>query len=162
MASIENVCQTTIMYWLNKYGLKKTKSSEIKCTQCGKKVFRSKRNKKFCSFQCRANYKWRLKKEEIEKSGCISTEKWFNSKTAKQYLAETRGYKCEICTNTEWRGEPIPLILDHINGNPEDHIVINLRLVCGNCDMQLPTYKGRNAGNGRAYRRQRYAEGKSY
>lgn len=56
----------------------------------------------------------------------------------------------------------MPLIVDHINGNPEDDRLENLRLVCGNCDMQLPTYKSRNLGNGRAWRRQRYAEGKSY
>jgi len=38
----------------------------------------------------------------------------------------------------------------------------NLRLVCGNCDMLLPTYKSKNKGNGRHNRRKRYAEGKSY
>ena len=33
--------------------------------------------------------------------------------------------------------------------------------VCGNCNMQLPTFASKNRGNGRFYRRQRYAEGKS-
>ena len=43
------------------------------------------------------------------------------------------------------------------------HIYLdNLRLVCPNCDSQLPTFKGRNTGNGRYYRRQRYKAGKSY
>jgi len=50
-------------------------------------------------------------------------------------------------------GEIISLILDHINGNSEDWSVQNVRLVCGNCDMQLPTYKGRNKGKGREWRR---------
>ncbi|WIM86214.1 hypothetical protein PT015_14985 [Candidatus Mycobacterium wuenschmannii] len=38
----------------------------------------------------------------------------------------------------------------------------NLRLICPNCDSQLPTYKARNRGSGRHYRRQRYANGQSY
>ncbi|MCK9458525.1 MAG: endonuclease [Proteobacteria bacterium] len=71
---------------------------------------------------------------------------------AKKYLAETRGRQCEICNNSEWMGKPIPLILDHINGDPEDHRLENVRLVCGNCDMQLPTFAGRNRGKGRKSR----------
>lgn len=34
--------------------------------------------------------------------------------------------------------------------------------ICPNCDSQLPTFKARNRGKGRAWRRQRYADGKSY
>ncbi len=60
---------------------------------------------------------------------------------------------CAICKTAEWLGQPISLILDHVNGNSGDWKIINLRLVCGNCDMQLPTYKGRNKGNGREWRR---------
>ena len=49
-----------------------------------------------------------------------------------------------------------------MNGDSENCALDNLRLVCGNCDMQLPTYKSKNRGKGRAWRRRRYAEGKSY
>jgi|TARA_Y100000034_G_scaffold47095_1_gene57989 hypothetical protein len=80
----------------------------------------------------------------------------------KKYLLEINGCKCEICGGTEWQGNPMPLVLDHINGNSTDNNLSNLRLVCGNCDMQLPTYKSKNIGNGRHFRRKRYAEGKSY
>jgi len=58
--------------------------------------------------------------------------------------------------------KPIPLVLDHIDGNSENWAIENLRLVCGNCDMLLPTYKSKNRGRGRAYRRDRYASGKSF
>ncbi|WP_207206678.1 HNH endonuclease [Nocardioides ganghwensis] len=53
-------------------------------------------------------------------------------------------------------------MLDHIDGDSSNNRRENLRLVCPNCDSQLETYKARNRGKGRAWRRQRYAEGKSY
>ena len=36
------------------------------------------------------------------------------------------------------------LILDHINGINNDDRIENLRWVCGNCNMQLPTTNARN------------------
>ena len=53
-------------------------------------------------------------------------------------------------------------ILDHVDGDASNNRRENLRLVCPNCDSQLPTFKARNRGNGQAWRRQRYADGKSY
>lgn len=49
-------------------------------------------------------------------------------------------------------GKEVPLVVDHIDGNAENCSVTNFRLVCGNCDMQLPTYKNKNKF-GRAWRR---------
>ena len=56
----------------------------------------------------------------------------------------------------------MPLVLDHIDGHASNWRLKNLRLVCHNCDAQLPTYKGKNRGNGRHLRRERYAAGKSF
>jgi len=54
-------------------------------------------------------------------------------------------YKCGCCgIDPVWYGEPMPLILDHINGVNDDNRLINLRFVCSNCDSQLPTYKSKN------------------
>jgi hypothetical protein len=77
-------------------------------------------------------------------------------------VLETQGRCCAICGITEWRGEPVPLVLDHVNGLSSDWRVSNLRLVCGNCDMLLPTFKSRNRGRGRAWCRERYEKGLSY
>lgn len=81
----------------------------------------------------------------------------------KSFLLEEQDHRCLICNmKDEWQGKPIVFILDHIDGNSENNLRENLRVVCPNCDSQLPTYKAKNTGNGRFKRRQRYADGKSY
>jgi predicted RNA-binding Zn-ribbon protein involved in translation (DUF1610 family) len=50
-------------------------------------------------------------------------------------------YKCVKCGNKgEWLGEPITLILDHINGINNDNRLENLKFVCPNCNAQLETH----------------------
>lgn len=128
------------------------------CAGCGKETA----NAKFCSNQCQRDSDWARMKVEIERTGVIPIPVSGNPAWAKRYLRDTRGLRCEVCGGTEWMGRPMPLELDHVNGDAGDWRVANLRLVCGNCDMQLPTYKSKNRGNGRAWRRKRYAEGRSY
>ena len=54
-------------------------------------------------------------------------------------------YQCACCgIGPVWQNKPMPLILDHINGQNNDNRLVNLRFVCSNCDTQLDTYKSRN------------------
>lgn len=79
------------------------------------------------------------------------------------YLLAQQEQACVLCRcPTTWQGLELRLVLDHIDGDASNNWRENLRLVCPNCDSQLPTFKARNTGKGRAWRRQRYAEGKSY
>jgi len=119
------------------------------CANCGKLL--GLYACKYCSRKCQREYEWECRKKIIEDDG-----KSPNERQAKKYLLETREHRCSVCGLEEWMNQPIPLIMDHINGNPTDHRIINLRLVCGNCDMQLPTSRGKNKGNGRKYRREFY------
>ncbi len=49
-------------------------------------------------------------------------------------------YQCSICDQKPfWNGQPLIMILDHINGNHSDHRLANLRWVCPNCNSQLKT-----------------------
>jgi hypothetical protein len=51
---------------------------------------------------------------------------------------------CEMCGQGEiWRGEVMAMILDHINGTPDDNRLENLRIVCPNCAATLDTHCGR-------------------
>ena len=64
----------------------------------------------------------------------------------------SEGYKkhrCEICNLTEWMGKPVPTVLDHIDGDSSNNRLENLRIVCSNCDAQLPTFKSKNKNSKR-------------
>ncbi|MGZ4286766.1 MAG: HNH endonuclease signature motif containing protein [Solirubrobacteraceae bacterium] len=52
--------------------------------------------------------------------------------------------QCELCgIGDEWRGRPMSLILDHINGVSNDNRIENLLIVCPNCAATLETHCGR-------------------
>jgi len=53
-------------------------------------------------------------------------------------------HKCYKCERTEWFENPIPLELEHINGNHNDNRIENLTLLCPNCHALTPTYRGKN------------------
>lgn len=81
----------------------------------------------------------------------------------RDYLYAMQDEVCALCPQTRvWNGKPLLFILDHIDGNSEDSSRGNLRLVCPNCDTQLPTYKAKNVGQGRHSRRTRARAGLSY
>lgn len=54
--------------------------------------------------------------------------------------------RCSSCDLTRWQGEPIPLELDHVDGDRTNNSLENLRLLCPNCHALTPTYRGRNIG----------------
>ena len=118
---------------------------EKPCRNCGKMT----RNKTWCERRCKGEFIWKGKREKIEKAGLVSFGvEEHNRRMAKRFLTDTQGHLCVICGLTEWMGKPIPLVLDHIDGNAVNYTVGNLRLVCGNCNMQLSTFAGRNKGHG--------------
>jgi hypothetical protein len=52
--------------------------------------------------------------------------------------------KCYSCFLEEWLSVPIPLELEHKNGNHSDNRLDNLTLLCPNCHAQTSTYRGKN------------------
>jgi hypothetical protein len=131
------------------------------CLGCGSPL--TKRSQKvYCGNACQALAR-----------RAASTKQWLESGEARiatyhdhyirQYLVDAQSGCCAICGGaTTWQELPLVLVLDHMDGDATNNHRENLRLICPNCDSQLPTYKSRNRGNGRHYRRERYANGQSY
>ena len=65
------------------------------------------------------------------------------------YLIHKNGHRCMMCGLSEWMNMPIPLVSDHIDGDTNNNELNNFRIICNNCDATLPTFKGKNRGNGR-------------
>jgi HNH endonuclease. len=160
IAKAAGVSYTTIRYWLKRHGLKtegipfgkRPRKSKPLCEECGQPVKR--RPNVYCSVACMLRLKRRIQVETDPNSVGLPR--------LKNYLLDTRGHRCEVCGITEWMGRPAPLELDHCDGNSLNNHLDNVRLICPNCHAQTATYKGKNMGSGRYYRRERYATGRSY
>lgn len=80
--------------------------------------------------------------------------KHIQGNNAKDALINLRGRKCEVCGNTEWLGEEIPLVIHHIDGDHMNNELSNLQLLCPNCHAQTDNYCGKNIKG----KRQKYTE----
>lgn len=134
-------------HWRSKRGVIRNPS---KCLYCS-----TESKSKYCSNRCQQEFKY---KQSIANWDVKSPSK----AAVKRWLSETFGYKCSSCNIKDWNGNHIILELEHKDGNSENNTKENLCLICPNCHSQTSTYKGRNKGNGRHYRKVRYKEGKSY
>lgn len=154
------------------------------CKHCARPLAYPDRFKTFCGHSCSATYS-NLRRGPMGKSRCacgypIPSRHVYcrkckppkkslltvrGPKARRLLLIAERGHACEVCGLSSWRGESIPLEVDHINGNADDNSPDNLRLICPNCHALTPTYKGRNRGVGSSRqkrRMQRYRDGKTY
>ena len=129
---------------------------EKNCLYCGA-LLTKKNAKKFCCNAHQQQFQRDKTWSRADRDGVWYTESCNSvSRGAKNYLIARRGYRCEICGITEWKQGPIPLVLDHIDGESDNWSLNNIRLVCRNCDGELPTFCGRNQKNGHQSKRQKY------
>lgn len=113
------------------------------CEFCGTSFRHSMKTvNRFCCIACSASFQ---KKVTLEKFLC--GEK-LSEKTLKRCVLEVKGRFCSICgVGEEWAGKPLTLQLDHIDGNSDNDLPINLRVLCPNCHSQTETYGSKGSGN---------------
>ncbi|GAA4076527.1 HNH endonuclease signature motif containing protein [Nocardioides kongjuensis] len=131
------------------------------CLGCGSPLTKPSQ-KVFCSNRCQRSAERTAKTAAWLRTGIgsIAGEK---GHYIRRYLLDAQHGCCEICgIAEEWNDRPLVFVLDHIDGDATNNHRDNLRMVCPNCDSQLPTFKNRNRGKGRHFRRERYANGQSY
>lgn len=135
---------------------RETKLKTWLCLHCDKPNTKE-RVGKFCNNTCQHAYYF-----NISISNWLSGNIKLGNSKIKKYLTTISGYKCATCGISKWNNKKIVLELEHKDGNSENNEINNLCLICPNCHSQTDTYKGRNKGNGRHYRRIRYNTNKSY
>ena len=72
-------------------------------------------------------------KQELKRY--LNNELFINSDSLRKRLIRENLKKpqCEDCRILEWNGQELPLELDHVNGNPADNTLENLKILCPNC-----------------------------
>ena len=130
------------------------------CASCSASLV-SRYKIKFCSNKCQMIYQhlqWVEDWRDGKRDGNIGITARNFSKHLKIYLVEKFKNKCCICGWNKKHPitEIVPLEIDHIDGNSENNIENNLRLICPNCHALTPFYKNMNRGKGRKWRMDKY------
>lgn len=136
-----------------KYNNKKRKTIKY-CLFCGNEIS-SKKNKiqKFCTAICAGKYKSKKHYDNYLSNQDDYTNKIISIKSLKPHILNEQKYRCAICDiKNIWNNKKLIFILDHINGDAANNRRNNLRLICSNCDSQLPTYKSKNKNSARKNR----------
>ncbi len=122
---------------------------EYICKRCTKIYYTFTKSSSFCSNTCRSLNKRETVTLPLFFAGLIT-----NEPTIRKLVKLTQEYKCVSCGVGEtYNNLPIVLQVDHIDGNSDNNLPPNLRLLCPNCHSQTKSYSGRNKGSGRTRRK---------
>ena len=117
-----------------RYSKSKSKKTINNCLNCNNKTI----NPKYCCNDCQVEYQLKLKELSIENGEATY------SLRIKKYLIKKYGHVCSKCNNNTWNNKPIPLDLEHIDGNFKNNKLENLCLLCPNCHRQTETWGMKN------------------
>lgn len=120
------------------------------CVNCGKEL--TGKQRKYCSHKCSHEHR----KMPFIREWIAGNEKGANTNgqltsRIRNYLMKEAGYKCSKCgwgIPNPITGKPI-LTISHIDGNPSNHTIDNLEVLCYNCHTLTETFGSLNMGKGR-------------
>lgn len=124
---------------------------ERNCKECNKKLIYSQRQ--FCSHNCRQEHDYKINVDNWlsgKTPGCKGKTKQLCS-YVRRYLHETRGTACERCGWDERHPIDGAVLteIEHIDGNAENNVLSNLKVLCPNCHSMTPTFRARNKNSTR-------------
>lgn len=131
------------------------------CIGCGEEFHRpDKRDRKYCSNQCQMDAKSRS-----------ILDRYLSNPSKETYYGEYGQVRCGIrnyflrmnnytCSRCGWdKRHPSDgkstLELNHKDDDWKNCLIENIEVLCPNCHSLTYSYKGRNRGRGRAYRKQK-------
>ena len=105
------------------------------CPMCSNPI--KQKFNKFCSAKCNGISMRKNSETRIESNSVTS---W---SIIRDYLLRKIG-KCMKCSISKWQGKKLILQCDHIDGNRNNNVLSNARLLCPNCHSQTDTFCIRN------------------
>jgi len=119
----------------NRIHPKKSKKKRV-CKNCGNVI--NKYQNIYCDINCYHEFEFKNKTIPRYYDGKI-----FENNTIRRVLIYLFGAKCFECgCDDVWNEKPLTLEVDHIDGNSDNCVPDNLRLLCPNCHSQQITNKG--------------------
>ena len=105
------------------------------CMNCSNQIkyYASQSKGLYCSNKCQGQYQVKTK---LKENTHFST-------AMRKYVRDILfvDENCSVCnTGRTWNNQPLVLQIDHINGNPKDNRIENLRVICPNCHTQTSTW----------------------
>lgn len=176
ISKIENMSKSGIRYWLKKYNLKTRRRSfsldefieavknNYSVSSClsslnlsptganyrGFYKFQKENNIDISHFTGQGHLRGKTHSyNTIPLSDILVKDYNYSSNRLRKRLISEglKEHKCECCGLAEWLGEPIPLELDHVDGDHYNNTLENLKILCPNCHAKTPTYRGKNKRN---------------
>lgn len=130
------------------------------CRFCSK-LFRKGKNSNgfYCSNRCQADEKVKFIVDKYLNDSCFENfyDKSEQPRNAiRMHFIKVSGCKCSSCGwDKKYKDNIYPVLeIDHADGDWKNCDPSNVRVLCPNCHSLTDTYKNRNKGRGREYRRQ--------